>query len=103
LITSPLLNFIPNKDIKFAVSFDDGEPQYVTNVPNDYKINSPEWSKAVVDQSRQSKIKINVPQAGFHTLKVWMIDPGVVLEKIIINIGGLKSSYLGPKESYFKK
>jgi hypothetical protein len=32
-----------------------------------------------------------------------MIDPGVVLEKIIINIGGLKSSYLGPKESYFKK
>lgn len=102
LITSPLLNFIPNKDIKFAVSFDDQEPQYVTNVPDDYKINSPEWSKAVVDQSRQSKIKINVPQAGYHTLKVWMIDPGVVIEKIIVNTGGLKPSYLGPNESYFK-
>ena len=103
IVTSPLLNFIPNKDIKFAVSFDEQEPQYVTNVPDDYKINSPEWSKAVVDQSRQSKIKINVPQAGFHTLKVWMIDPGVVIEKIMINTGGLKPSYLGPKESYFKK
>lgn len=103
IVTSPLLNFIPNKDIKFAVSFDDQQPQYVTNVPNEYKINSPEWSKAVVDQARQSKLKINVPQAGFHTLKIWMIDPGVVLEKIIINTGGLKPSYLGPKESYFSK
>jgi len=103
LITSPLLNFIPNKDIQFAVSFDDQEPQYVTNVPNDYKINSPQWSKAVVDQSRQCKLSINVPQAGYHTLKIWMVDPGVVIEKIIINSGGLKPSYLGPKESYFKK
>ncbi|TRX22279.1 glycosyl hydrolase 115 family protein [Flavobacterium franklandianum] len=103
LITSPLLNFIPNKDIQFAVSFDDQEPQYVTNVPNDYKINSPEWSKAVVDQARQSKVSINVPQAGYHNLKVWMVDPGVVIEKIIINTGGLRPSYLGPKESYFKK
>ena len=101
LITSPLLNFIPNKDIKFAVSFDDQEPRYGTNVPNDYKINSPEWSKAVVDQSRQCKLSINVAQAGFHTLKIWIVDPGVVLEKIIINTGGLKPSYLGPKESYF--
>ena len=103
IVTSPLLNFIPNKDIKFAVSFDDEEPQYVTNVPNNYKINSPEWSKAVVDQARQSKIKMNVRQSGYHTLKIWMIDPGVVLEKIIINTGGLKPSYLGPKESYFSK
>jgi hypothetical protein len=103
MVTSPLLNFIPNKDIKFAISFDDEEPKYVTNVPNDYKINSPEWSKAVQDQARQSKIKMTVPEAGYHTLKIWMIDPGVVLEKIILNTGGLKPSYLGPKESYFSK
>ena len=103
IVTSPLLNFMPNKNIKFAVSFDDQEAQYVINVPDDYKINSPEWSKAVVDQSRQSKVKINVPQAGYHILKVWMIDPGVVIEKIIINTGGLKPSYLGPNESYFSQ
>lgn len=103
LVTSPLLNFVPNEDIKFAVSFDDQEPEYVTNVPKDYKINSPEWSKDVVDQARQSKVSVNVPQAGFHTLKIWMVDPGVVLEKIIINTGGLKTSYLGPNESYFQK
>ena len=46
---------------------------------------------------------INVPEEGFHTLKVLMIDPGVAIEKIIINTSGLKPSHIGPKESYFKQ
>jgi hypothetical protein len=29
-----------------------------------------------------------------------MIDPGMVLEKVVVNTGGLRSSYLGPPESY---
>jgi len=30
-----------------------------------------------------------------------MVDPGVVVEKILINMGGLKPSYLGAPESYY--
>jgi hypothetical protein len=29
-----------------------------------------------------------------------MIDPGVVLEKIVVDLGGVKPSYLRPPESY---
>jgi hypothetical protein len=37
---------------------------------------------------------------GFHTIKVWAIEPGVVFQKMIVNLGGVRASYLGPPESF---
>jgi len=103
LITSPLLNFMPGRDIKLAVSMDDEAPQYITNVPDKFKLAGPDsdWAKTVVNQSRYCQTTLNVKKSGYHMLKVWMIDPGVVVEKIMVNMGGLKPSYLGAPESYY--
>jgi hypothetical protein len=43
---------------------------------------------------------LSISNPGYHTLKVWMVDPGVVLERIVLAHGQLLPSYLGPPESF---
>ena len=41
----------------------------------------------------------NSLKPGKHTIKVFRIDGNVVLERLVLDTGGLKPSYLGPPES----
>jgi hypothetical protein len=103
-VFSPTLNFIAGRPLQYAISFDNETPQIITLVPENYNARNgnSDWEKSVSDNARFSHTAHNIKSPGYHTLKIYMIDPGVVLQKIIINSGGLKPSYLGPPESYFK-
>ncbi|NJO69851.1 MAG: hypothetical protein HC830_11730 [Bacteroidetes bacterium] len=103
LVTSPLLNFMPGRDIRIVLSFNNEAPHYIINVPDNFRVHwsNPAWAETVVNQARKSTATLKIPDKGLHTLKIWMIDPGVIVQKIIINTGGLKPSYLGPSESFF--
>ena len=48
---------------------------------------------------RRIKTQLDVTDAGTHTLKVYMVDPAVVVEKIVISSGRLPQTYFGPKFS----
>ncbi|MDP4210179.1 MAG: glycosyl hydrolase 115 family protein [Bacteroidota bacterium] len=100
----PVMNFMPNRPIRYAVSFDDEAPQIITLVSGNYVVQNSnnDWSKAVSDNARLAISKHNLNKSGYHTLKIWMIDPGVVLQKIVVDLGGVKPSYLGPPESFFR-
>jgi len=103
---SPTLNFVAGRGLRFALSFDNQPPQIVTAVPADYSVGAGDglhdWEKAVSDSVRIVKTPISIKEPGEHTLKVWMVDPGVVLQKIVVNCGGEKPSYLGPPESFHR-
>ncbi|GAB3540475.1 glycosyl hydrolase 115 family protein [Pontibacter brevis] len=96
---SPTLNFNASDGLKFAVSIDDEAPQII----NMHKENSEgAWNKWVADNINIQTSTHKVDKPGEHVLKFWMVDPGVVLQKIVVDTGGLKPSYLGPPESYYQ-
>jgi hypothetical protein len=102
-ITAPTLNFMPDRGLRLAVAFDDELPQTLELVPENYSAQNGniDWETSVKNNARTVGSTFTLPQAGYHTLKFWMVDPGVVLQKIVVNLGGLRPSYLGPPESYF--
>lgn len=96
-IRTPELNFVPGRGLRYAISFDEKAPQVVDGLAdNSLKA----WETAVKDSVRKTESVHTVSATGYHTLKFCMVDAGVVLQKLVVNLGGAKPSYLGPPESY---
>ena len=96
-ILSPTLNFVPGRGLRYAISFDDEAPQIIDALAQH---SVKDWETSVKDGVRKMKSFHALSGTGYHTLKFWMVDPGVVLQKLVVNLGGVKPSYLGPPESY---
>jgi hypothetical protein len=101
---SPTQDYKKQGGLKYAIAIDNEKPQIINmnegEIIPDYKY-ADWWTKSVGDhiKIRGSKHKIDLP--GKHTLKIWMVDPGIVFQRFMIDAGGLKSSYLGPVESNY--
>ena len=96
-ILGPTQNFMPGRGLRFALAFDDGAPQVIDTLEHN---TNRDWETTVKDSVRHVKQSFTLDHPGYHTLKVWMVDPGIVLEKLVVDLGGLKPSYLGPPESF---
>jgi hypothetical protein len=98
-ILAPTLNFVPGRGLRYAISFDNAPPQIIDVLAEN---SVRDWSDSVEDSVRKVTSAHTIDNAGYHTLNFWMVDPGVVLQKLVVNLGGVKPSYLGPPESYRK-
>lgn len=93
---SPTLNF-SGKGLRYAVSIDSSTPQIIDLAENSA---GKKWNLSVADNIFISSSSHVLSRPGKHVLKYWMVDPGVVLQKIVVDAGGVKPSYLGPPESH---
>ncbi|HEY4326912.1 MAG TPA: glycosyl hydrolase 115 family protein [Mucilaginibacter sp.] len=96
---SPTIDFTNTHGLCYAVSFDNEKPQ-VMNINADKT--EAAWARDVSDNIKIITSVHHILKPGPHTLKYWMVDPAVVLQKLVINSGGEKPSYLGPPESFYK-
>jgi hypothetical protein len=97
---APNLAFIPGRDLRYAVSIDNGAPQMVTAIPKTHSASGQEWETNAKDEARYASAAVQIPAVGYHTVKIWMVDPGITIQKIVVDMGNVKNSYLGPPESF---
>jgi hypothetical protein len=96
---SPTLNFTRSDGLRYAVSFDDEPPQIVNIHTGTETV--PGWEHMVGENINIRTTKHELFQPGEHVLKFWMVDPGIVLQKLVVSHGDVPPSYLGPAESFY--
>lgn len=98
----PSFNVNPANPLKFAVAIDGGSPFTISPVPASTLGSMPAgWSDSVVNGARVVSQDLGKVGVGIHELSVWILEPGTVVHRLVVDLGGVKSSYLGPWESGF--
>lgn len=98
IFCSLTLNYLDNDEgLQFAISVDDSKPQIISL--KKFNVDSREWGQTVSNKINIRTVCQQIEKNGNHTLKLWAISPGVVLQKLVLDLGGLKPSYFGPEET----
>ena len=101
----PSLNFMLGSFLSFGVSLDDQAPTQVNPIPWAPLGSQPkDWEWVVANEVRNITMTVDLGTEGpaQHTLSIWGMTVGIVLERIWIDMGGIEArgySYLGPPES----
>jgi len=92
----PTHPFFDGRSVRCAVAIDDAEPVII-----DFKTvgRSNEWKQNVLKNAAVKSANQMIKEPGKHKLKVWMVDPGVMIDQILIDLGGWKDSYAFPPET----
>jgi len=85
----PTKSVTPKQGVRLAFSLDGQEPKILSGPGGDVLANLRRLSTTVI-----------VASPGKHKLTLWMVDPGVVIDKLVLSLKPPKETYLGPPESY---
>ncbi|HXE08375.1 MAG TPA: glycosyl hydrolase 115 family protein [Acidobacteriaceae bacterium] len=93
---SPTMAFVPGRGLRYSVALDSAAPAVVDAWADNSQA---AWGKAVSDGVHRISTSLTVDRPGQHTLHFCMVDPGVVVEKLVLSRGRQPFWYLGAPES----
>jgi hypothetical protein len=57
------------------------------------------WARNTSDNVNRTATRHTLAGPGTHRLTFWAVDPTMVVQRLLIDTGGLPETYLGPAES----
>jgi hypothetical protein len=93
---APSWPITPGYGLRYGIGFDDEKPHIVDILAGH---GNSEWEESVRTGVHVETSSHTITTPGLHKLRIYRIDPAVTLQKIVIDTGGLRPSYLGPPES----
>lgn len=98
LLLAPSWPIVPGRGLRYAVAIGDERPKVVDFLAG-MDGTDEGWERSVEDGVRVGVSEHRVKKAGPTTIRLYMVDPAVTVQKLIVDTGGLKPSYLGPPQS----
>lgn len=98
---SPTLNFQHlTEGLQFEVKVNDGPAKVLSINKNDYDTRA--WERWVASNVIKVISNHGLSANGKQTIRYRPLHPGIILQKIVADFGGLEQSYLGPLETIYK-
>ena len=88
----PTLPLNKNYKVRCAFSVDEGPLQFVDFTSNS-TARTEEWKQNVLSNSAIRTVTGFQLKPGKHTLTIYSVDPGVILDRFVIDLGGFKPAY----------
>lgn len=84
------------QDLRYVVVVDDDDPETVSIDPEGGE-HDPEWQRNVLRGAAIRTTSHDVDNSGEHTLRLWGLDPGLIIDRIVVYTDGERTTYLGPR------
>jgi hypothetical protein len=99
----PTFSVEAGKPQRYAIALDDETPQIIT-LPLSQDEHNRVWQENVLRNAALTESVHAIAQPGIHTLKIWMVDPGLVLDTIEAETEGATApGYVWPPETRVQK